>query len=59
MVRFNDGDSEYLTFTLSGNGNRKNLLILLVKGQISLELNSNILGSLDGGLEMVGSCNFQ
>ena len=47
--RFNDGSSDYLTFTPSGNGNRKVFTVSAWVKRGSLGINSNIIGSSDSG----------
>ena len=47
--RFNDGSSDYLTFTPSGNGNRKVFTVSVWVKRANLGINSNIIGSSDNG----------
>nr|BAR28193.1 spry domain protein [uncultured Mediterranean phage uvMED] len=46
-LRFNDGSSDYLTFTPSGNGNRKVFTISLWVKRANLGSQQNIIGSND------------
>ena len=48
-LKFNDGSSDYLTFTPSGNGNRKVFTVSTWVKRGSLGINSNIIGSSDSG----------
>ena len=45
--RFNDGSSDYLTFTPSGNGNRKVFTISLWVKRSNLGIQTNMIGSSD------------
>jgi len=48
-LRFDDGSSDYLTFTPSGNGNRKVFTVSVWVKRANLGINSNIIGSSDSG----------